>query len=109
MNTNECHLLADFFGVFSHRTRLQMFCALQGGRKTVSELAEYAEVSLQNASQHLRLMRDKGAVVTEKEGQHVYYRIVDDRFITAARLMRDALVDTMHNRMKPLQPAPPSP
>ncbi len=76
-----------------------MFCALQDGPKTVSQLAELANVSLQNASQHLRLMRDKGTVTTEKKGQQVVYNIVDKRFLAGARMMRDALVDALHRKI----------
>ncbi len=94
----ECQLMADFFALFANRTRLRIFCALQSGRKTVSELADYAGISLQNASQHLRLMRDKGAVSTEKEGQRVFYTVLDPRFIQAARMMKDALVEAMQRK-----------
>lgn len=94
----ECQVLAEFFTVFGNRTRLRMFCALQDGCKTVSELAEYADVTLQNASQHLRVMRDKGAVTTEKEGQRVYYTVVDERLIEAAKMMRNALVEAIERR-----------
>jgi len=93
-----CRLLADFFTLFGNGTRLQIFCALQGGRKTVSELAEHAGVSLQNVSQHLRLMREKGAVATEKEGQHVYCSVVDQRLMQGACLIRDALLDATRRR-----------
>ena len=48
-----CMLLGDFFTIFAHPTRMRMFCALQGGRKTVSEIAEHAGITIQNASQHL--------------------------------------------------------
>lgn len=98
LDKRECCLLAEFFTLFGNPTRLQIFCALQAGRKTVSELAEHAGVSLQNASQHLRLMREKGAVTTEKEGQRVYYTIVDERFVQGATLIRDALVDAARQR-----------
>lgn len=98
LDNRECGLLAEFFTLFGNGTRLQIFCALQGGRKTVSELAEHAGVSLQNVSQHLRLMREKGAVTTEKEGQFVYYTIVDQRLIQGARMIRDALVDATRRR-----------
>jgi ArsR family transcriptional regulator len=90
--------LAEFFTLFGNGTRLQILCSLQEGRRTVSELAEHAEVSLQNVSQHLRLMREKGAVTTEKEGQHVYYTIVDERLVQGARLIRDALLDATRRR-----------
>ena len=99
MNDRECRMMAEFFTIFSNPTRLQVFCALQDGRKTVSALAEHAGVSLSNVSQHLRLMRDKGAVVTEKEGQHVFYTLVDPRFVEAAGLIRDALIEAMQRRM----------
>jgi len=98
----ECGMLAEFFALFGNRTRLRIFCALQEGRKTVSELADYAKVSLPNASQHLRLMRDKGAVVTEKEGQHVYYAIIDPRVVEAAQMMRGALVEAMQRKFQAL-------
>jgi ArsR family transcriptional regulator len=98
LDHRECRLLADFFTLFGSGTRLQVFCALQGGRKTVSELAALAGVSLQNVSQHLRLMREKGAVATEKEGQHVYYSVVDRRLLQGACLIRDALLDATRRR-----------
>jgi DNA-binding transcriptional ArsR family regulator len=89
----DCSLLADFFAVFGHPTRLQMLCALRTGRKTVSELAEYADVSMSNASQHLRSMREKGAVSTVRDKQRIYYEITDDRFLEGAALIRQALLD----------------
>lgn len=98
LDSHECRLLADFFTLFGSGIRLQIFCALQGGRRTVSELAEHAGVSLQNVSQHLRLMREKGAVATERVGQHVYYSVDDQRFMQGACLIRDALLDATRRR-----------
>ncbi len=95
----ECQLLADLLAVFANPTRLRMFCSLQSGPRTVSELANEAKVSLQNASQHLRLMRDKGTVTTHKEGQRVVYTIVDEQFLVGARMMKDALVGALHRKI----------
>lgn len=97
---SQCETLASFLVVFSNAIRLKMFCQLQHGRKTVTELAEGAAISLPNASQHLRLMRDKGAVLMEKEGQRVYYTMADRRLAEAMRLMRNALHDVMHAKTK---------
>jgi len=104
LNESECGLLAELFTVFANPTRLQLFCCMQEGRKSVSELAEYAGVTLQNASQHLRLMRDKGALGTHKEGQHVYYEVVDQRFIEAAQMMRAALVESIQRKAGAIEP-----
>ncbi len=99
LDDRECRLLADLLAVFANPTRLTMFCALQSGPKTVSELAEHAQVSLQNASQHLRLMRDKGTVTTQKQGQQVLYTTVDARFLEGAHMMKDALIDALHRKI----------
>ncbi len=91
MNEASCDLLGDFFETFANGTRMRIFCALQREPKTVTEIANEAAVSITNASQHLRLMRDRGAVIADKRAQSVYYRIADQRFIEAAVLIRSAL------------------
>ena len=98
LGEQQCRLMADFFSAMSNGTRLRMLCALQAGRKTVSELAEYAEVSMPNASQHLRVMREKGVVTTEKEAQFVYYAVADPRIIEGASLIRSALMDSARRK-----------
>jgi DNA-binding transcriptional ArsR family regulator len=91
MSDASCELLGEFFATFAHTTRMRIFCALQRGENTVTEIANEAGVSITNASQHLRLMRDRGAVIAEKRAQSVYYRIADPRFVEAAMLIREAL------------------
>ena len=100
LDQNSCDLLGDFFAIFANPTRMRMFCALQHGEKTVSEIARYAMITLPNASQHLRLMRDKGAVVAQKKAQTVTYRIADLRFLQAAGLIRQALMDHLRDRAR---------
>ena len=95
LDERECRLLGEFFTIFASPTRLRIFCALQQGPRTVSAIAEEAGVTIQNASQHLRVMRDKGGVETEKAGQYVYYKIIDKRLLKGAQLIRDALVDAL--------------
>lgn len=99
-----CAMLGEFCTIFAHPTRMRLFCALQNGRQTVSEIAEHAGITLQNASQHLRLMRDKDALATQKEGQFVYYSVADPRFIEALRLIRDALTEAMRRKAQAVIP-----
>ena len=89
----DCVRMGDFFMIFAHATRMRIFCTLQNGGKTVTRIAEETEISISNASQHLRLMRDRGAVVSERRGQTVLYTISDPRFFDAANLIREALDD----------------
>ena len=105
LDGESCHLVAEFFSVYGNHTRISIFCALREGRKTVSELAEHGGVTLQNASQHLRLMRDKGAVRAEREGQRVYYSIADPRFVQGVKLIHDALMGELRRRAGAAAPA----
>lgn len=98
IDDGSCQLVSEFFSVYSNPTRISIFCALRHGRRTVTELAEVSGVSLQNASQHLRIMRDKGAVTAEREGQRVYYAISDPRFVAGVRLIYEALSDQLRRR-----------
>ncbi len=93
MSNASCELLGGFFAILAHGTRMRIFCAVHEQARTVTEIAAYSGVSITNASQHLRLMRDRGAVVAEKRGQSVYYRIADSRFVEAVMLIRETLVD----------------
>jgi ArsR family transcriptional regulator len=91
LNDASCELLGGFFATFAHTSRMRIFCALQGKPKTVTEIAADAGITITNASQHLRLMRDRGAVVAERRAQSVYYSIADARFVEAAKMIREAL------------------
>jgi DNA-binding transcriptional ArsR family regulator len=68
---------ADIYKVFSNATRLRILWSLADQELSVSEIAAAAETSLQNTSQHLRLMQDKGILTSRRESQTIYYRIAD--------------------------------
>jgi ArsR family transcriptional regulator len=46
-----------------------------------------------NVSQHLALMRERGALVSRRHGSSVYYRVADPRILVAFDLMRELLLD----------------
>ena len=54
--------------------------------------------------QHLRLLRDKGAVRAEREGQRVYYSIADPRFVQGVKLIHDALLAELRRRAGKAEP-----
>jgi DNA-binding transcriptional ArsR family regulator len=68
---------ADIYKVFSNATRLRILWSLADQELSVGEIAAAAETSLQNTSQHLRLMQDKGILTSRRESQTIYYRIAD--------------------------------
>ena len=90
MSDASCELLGGFFTIFAHATRKKSRVFEDRG----------ARLSITNTSQHLRLMRDRGAVIAEKRAQSVYYRIADPRFAQAMLLIREALLDQMQRETK---------
>jgi rhodanese-related sulfurtransferase len=68
--------------------RLALLDLLRQGPRTVDTLAREAGLSLANASQHLRVLRQACLVEAEKRGVFVSYRIADpavDHFYVALR------------------------
>jgi hypothetical protein len=47
-------------------------------------------------SQHLRIMRDRGAVALRREGQKVYYRVANPKFIEGYKLIREGIREQKH-------------
>jgi ArsR family transcriptional regulator len=95
MNDSSCELLGGFFATFAHTTRMRILCALQQEPRTVTQIAASAGITITNASQHLRMMRERGAVVAEKHAQSVYYQIADPRILEAMMLIRKALSERL--------------
>lgn len=59
----------------SSPARLELVDLLAQGEKSVELLAGQADLSVTNASNHLRALREAGLVDTRREGQFVYYRL----------------------------------
>ena len=82
---------ADFCSVMASATRLRIMWLLREGEKSVTELSAVLELTVPNVSQHLRIMRDKGAVKTRKQGQTVFYMISNQKFVKGLTLIREGI------------------
>ena len=69
---------AQYCQVFSNPRRILILWALRMDEMTVSDIAFEVGASIQNTSQHLRLMRDRGVLSSRRVGQAVYYRVVEN-------------------------------
>jgi ArsR family transcriptional regulator len=58
-----------------HGHRLEILELLAQGERSVEALAERAGLSVANASQHLRLMRRAGLLVSRRDGKRILYRL----------------------------------
>jgi DNA-binding transcriptional ArsR family regulator len=97
-NVEVFQLHADFCRILSSPKRLMILSLLSRKEMSVGELAESMDTALATVSQHLMVLRSKQIVRPRKEGQTVYYKIIDPRLIDACILIRAILLDGMKKR-----------
>jgi DNA-binding transcriptional ArsR family regulator len=85
-------LEADMMRVLAHPKRIMIVNLLGQGPSTVSDIAERLDLSLQNASQHLRVMKDRGIVRATRDGREVRYDLSNPVLSECCRLVRQALI-----------------
>ncbi len=71
-----------------HGHRLEILELLAQGERSVEALAERAGLSIANASQHLRLMRQSGLLVSRRDGKHILYRLSDPSVLSLTAALR---------------------
>lgn len=68
--------------------RLELLDVLAQGPRPVEALAEETALTVANASQHLQVLRRARLVARQKEGTHVYYRLVGDDVVRLWQALR---------------------
>jgi len=61
--------------------------ALAEQELSVGRLAEVIDATIQNTSQHLRVMKDKGLLATRREGSTIYYHLVHSELLETCGLL----------------------
>jgi ArsR family transcriptional regulator, virulence genes transcriptional regulator len=91
-------LQANLLRVLANSKRLMIMKILSDGQKTVGEIASALDMTLQNTSQHLRVMKDQGIVSAQREGQSVIYRLTNPVFSECCELVRKALTEEVRKK-----------
>jgi DNA-binding transcriptional ArsR family regulator len=68
--------------------RLCVLEHLADGERSVSDLSRDVGCQVPNMSQHLSVLRTAGLVASRREGNTVFYRLVDGRVLDAYRLLQ---------------------
>ena len=84
---------AEMCKVFSHPKRLELINTLRDKEMSAGELGERLGLAPANLSQHLTMMRERHLLTSRKEGNMVYYRIVNPRLFEAFDLLREILFE----------------
>jgi len=85
LHASICQALAD-------PKRILILYALHEGPKTVTELTEQLDCPQPTVSRHLKVLRERMLVATERRGVSVRYSLADDRVIDALDTMRAVLM-----------------
>jgi len=88
---------ADLFQNLSHPVRLQILDELRRREACVCHLQAVTGRPQAYVSQQLRILRDAGVVVDEKDGQNVFYHINDNE-------VRALLRETLGEAIEPSHP-----
>lgn len=78
LESPEVDELVALFSVLSSDTRLRILHAIARAEEaSVGEIAEAIEASVQAVSNHLQRMADQRIVATRRDGNRIYYRLID--------------------------------
>ena len=68
---------AEINRIFSNDKRLMIFWLLSKHEMSVNDLAVAVETTIQNISQHLRLMKAKNILESHRDGQSILYSVAE--------------------------------
>jgi DNA-binding transcriptional ArsR family regulator len=88
-------LEADFCFALSDPTRIFILYALNEKSLNVTELTTELGIPQPTTSRHLKVLRERGLVFTERQGTVITYHLADDRVIQALDLLRAAMRDRL--------------
>ena len=71
-------VIAGRFKLLAEPTRIRILDRLRDGEASVQDLAAAVGTTQQNVSKHLGVLAVNGVVGRRKQGNFVYYRVVDD-------------------------------
>jgi len=91
-------LEADFCAALSDPTRIFILYALNERDLNVTELTNELGIPQPTTSRHLKVLRERGLVSTERQGTVITYHLADKRIIQALDLLRATMRDRMTQR-----------
>jgi DNA-binding transcriptional ArsR family regulator len=88
LHANICQALAD-------PKRILILYALNEKACNVTEISESLDIPQPTVSRHLKMLRERGLVVGERQANSVIYSLPDPRVIEALDIMRAVLADLL--------------
>src|ERR1700690_3717872 len=93
---NQLH--AEICGGLADPNRIMILYTLSQSPHNVTELSNELEMSQPMVSRHLKVLRERGMVTSQRNGTIVVYTLGDKRLVQALDLLRAAMRDMMTKR-----------
>lgn len=94
----EAEAAATFLKALGHEGRLMILCHLTSGPKSVTELETLLSSRQAAVSQQLARLRLEGLVSARREGQAIYYSILDPKITETVGLLSRLFCKTAQDR-----------
>jgi len=91
-------LEADLCFALADPTRILILYALDEQPHNVTEITNALNITQPTTSRHLKILRERGLVHTERQGTTITYHLTDRRLIEALDLLRSVLRDRLTHR-----------
>ena len=88
-------LEANFCAALSDPTRIFILYALSERPLNVTELTNELGIPQPTTSRHLKVLRERGLVHTERQGTVIIYHLADSRIVQALDLLRSTMRDRL--------------
>jgi ArsR family transcriptional regulator len=96
-------LHAEICAGLADPNRILLLYALSQGPRNVTELCNELEMPQPLVSRHLKILRERGMVTTERRGTVIVYSLADNRLIQALDLLRAVMHDGLTRRVELVQ------
>ena len=93
LNDAELDSMSDLFKAMADPGRLKILLSLAAQEMCVCDLAALLGVSESAASHQIRILRTMNLVKNRRDGQVLYYRLVDDHVTQLAQVARDHVLE----------------
>jgi ArsR family transcriptional regulator len=97
LHAHVCSGLAD-------SNRILILYTLKDKTYSVSDLANVLGLPQPTTSRHLKVLRERGMVSAQRDGQSVFYTLADERIIQALDLLRSFLGDNLRTQANLVSP-----
>ncbi len=96
LEINQLH--AEICSALADPNRILILYALSEKPHNVTELAQTLGITQPTTSRHLTVLRERGLVIPQREGQSVFYVLADNQIITALDLLRSVLANNLSKK-----------